>query len=342
MRSANVRTLQRRDREPLPIPDSLAADRWVRTVILAAGYTLTGIVGLTLAIPPGYATAVWPPSGIALAALLLWGPRVWPGIAIGSVLVNVAVALSTAGGEFTGLSVVIALSIAVGSTVQTLACAAAIQRWVGVSQIFEAGPATLLYTAVAAVACLVASSWGVATLNVAGVVQADQFLDSWQTWWLGDLIGILVFAPVFLTWRQSLHIAHRRWRLGELGVAFALLTVTTLVVFFAPAPGDGVASPLTFLPLPALVWIAFRFRPSGVAIAVALLSLIAIAATANGSGPFGGERTTESLLALQAFIGLTAVMALTLAAAGSGRRQAEHAPRQHSGEGEPLALPGDL
>ena len=321
----------------------MTGDRWVRVIILAAGYTLTGIVGLSLAIPPGYATAVWPPSGIALAALMLWGPRVWPGIAVGSVLVNVAVAFSTAGGEFSGLSVVIAMSIAVGSTVQMLACAAAIQRWVGVSQIFEAGPATLLYTAIAGVACLVASSWGVATLNVAGVLQADQFLGSWQTWWLGDLIGILVFAPVFLTWRQSLHIGHRRWRLGELGAAFALLTVTTLIVFFAPAPGDGVvASPLTFLPLPALVWIAFRFRPSGVAIAVALLSLIAIAATANGSGPFGGERTSQSLLALQAFIGLTAVMALTLAAAVSGRRQSEHALRNYSVEMEQLALTDEL
>ena len=63
--------------------ESLASERWVRIAILASGYTLTGIVGLSLAIPPGYATAVWPPSGIALAAVLLWGPRVWPGIAMG-------------------------------------------------------------------------------------------------------------------------------------------------------------------------------------------------------------------------------------------------------------------
>ena len=168
----------------------MTADRWVRVIILAAGYTLTGIVGLSLAIPPGYATAVWPPSGIALAGLMLWGPRVWPGIAIGSVLVNVAVAFSTADGEFSGLSVVIALSIAVGSTVQMLVCAEAIQRWVGVSQIFEAGPATLLYTGISFVACFIASTWGVATLSVAGVLQPDQFLNSWQTWWLGDLIGI--------------------------------------------------------------------------------------------------------------------------------------------------------
>src|SRR5687767_10997572 len=146
MRSATVQTLERRDREPLPIPDSLAADRWVRIVILAAGYTLTGIVGLSLAIPPGYATAVWPPSGIALAALLLWGPRVWPGIAVGSVLVNLAVALTTAGVAFNATSVIIAFAIAVGSTIQALAAAGAIKRSVGVSEIFESGLATLTFT----------------------------------------------------------------------------------------------------------------------------------------------------------------------------------------------------
>ncbi len=310
-------------------------------IILAAGYTLTGIVGLSLAVPPGYATAVWPPSGIALAAVLLWSPRVWPGIAVGSVLVNVAVAFSTAAVAFNWMSVVIAMSVAAGSTVQALVCAAAVNRWVGVSQVFEAGQTTLLYAGIAVVTCLVASSWGVATLSVAGVLRPEEFLASWQTWWLGDVIGMLVFAPVFLTWRQSLHIGNKRWRLGELGVAFALLAVSTLLVFFAHAPGGG-PSPLTFLPLPAIVWIAFRFRPSGVALAVCVVSLIAIAATANGAGPFGGARSSESLLALQAFIGLTAVMALTLAAAVTGRRQSEHELRSYSVEMEQLALTDEL
>ena len=332
----------RRDTESTPIQASLAADRWVRVVILAAGYTLTGIVGLSLAIPPGYATAVWPPSGIALAAVLLWGPRVWPGIVAGSVLVNVAVSLTTADIPFNAMSVVIAAAIAVGSTVQVLACAGAIQRWVGVARMFETGPSALLFTGLAAAGCLIASTWGVASLSVAGVVRADQFLDSWQTWWLGDLIGMVVFAPVFLTWRQSLHLGRKTWRLGELIASFALLALTTLTVFLAPSPGAGVTSPLTFLPLPCLVWIAFRFRPSGVALAVGLLSLIAIATTANGTGPFGGERTSESLLALQAFIGLTAVMALTLAAAVTGRRESESALRSYSVEMEQLALTDEL
>ncbi len=318
------------------------ADRWVRVVILAAGYTLTGIVGLSLAIPPGYVTAVWPASGIALAAILLWGHRVWPGIAVGSVLVNLAVALTTAEAGFSAVSLPIAISIAVGSTAQALVCAGALRRFVGVARLFETGPATLAFAGIAAAACLVASSWGVATLSFAGVIRPEQFLESWQTWWLGDLIGILVFAPAFLTWRQSLQIGRKSWRLGEVSAAFLLLAVTTAVVFAAPAAERSASSPLIFLPLPCLLWIAFRFRPSGVALGICVMSMIAIAATAAGNGPFGGERTGYSLLALQAFIGLTTVMALTLAAAVTGHRASERELRSLSVEMEQLALTDEL
>ena len=343
MPSATVdANFERRDRESTPIHDSPAADRWVRIVILAAGYTLTGIVGLTLAVPPGYATPVWPPSGIALAAILLWGPRVWPGVAIGAVLVNLAVALTTAELAFGWTTIAIAFSIALGSTIQALAGAGALQRWVGVPQIFESGPATLLFTGITAVACLVASTWGAATLSVAGVVSQEQFLHSWQTWWLGDLIGVLVFAPIFLTWRQSLHIGRRVWRVGEVGASFALLALTAAVVFTADPAGQASAGPLTFLPLPCLVWIAFRFQPSGVALGVCLLSGIAIAGTASGHGPFAADPLSETQLALQAFIGLTTVMALTLAAAVTGHRQSARALRSLSVEMEHLALSDEL
>jgi diguanylate cyclase (GGDEF)-like protein len=240
------------------------------------------------------------------------------------------------------ISISIAISIAAGSTVQALVCAGALRRYVGIAHLFESGPATLTFCGIAAAACLVASTWGVATLSVAGVATESQFLESWQTWWLGDLIGILVFAPVFLTWRQSMQIRGTAWRLGEMSVAFVLLAVTTAVVFAGPAPASGGASPLTFLPLPCLVWIAFRFRPSGVALGICLLSLIAIGATAAGSGPFGGERSGESLLSLQAFIGLTTVMALTLAAAVSGHRASARELRSLSAEMEQLALTDEL
>lgn len=299
-------------------------------------------MGLSLAIPPGYATPVWPPSGIALAAILMWGARVWPGIAAGSVLVNLAVALTTAEAAFSAVSILIAVAIAAGSTLQALVCAGALRRYVGVARLFETGPAMLAFAGIAAAACLIASSWGIATLNVAGVLADFRSLESWQTWWLGDLIGILVFAPVFLTWRQSLQIGRKAWRLGEVSAAFLVLAVTTLVVFAAPPQAGGYAGSLLFLPLPCLLWIAFRFRPSGVALGVCVMSMIAIAMTAAGNGPFGGEKTAASLLLLQAFIGLTAVTALTLAAAVSGHRNSERELRSLSVELEQLALTDEL
>jgi diguanylate cyclase (GGDEF)-like protein len=250
--------------------------------------------------------------------------------------------MTTADATFGLISIAIAVSIAAGSTVQALVCAGALRRFVGVARLFETGPATLAYCGIAAAACLVASTWGVATLSVAGLASESQFLESWQTWWLGDLIGILVFAPVFLTWRQSFQVGSKAWRFGEMSVAFVLLAVSAAVVFAIPGPAGGAASPLTFLPLPCLVWIAFRFRPSGVALGICLLSLIAIGATAAGAGPFGGERSGESLLSLQAFIGVTTVTALTLASAVSGHRASTRELRSLSVEMEQLALTDEL
>jgi diguanylate cyclase (GGDEF)-like protein len=320
----------------------LSSDVMVRIVILAAGYSLTGIVGLALAIPPGYATAVWPPSGIALAALLLWGKHVWPGVWLGSFLVNTAVALSTAQLDVGATSYAIAASIGAGSTVQALAAAYALERWVGVERLLSSARATLAFTGIATVSCLIASTWGVTSLAFADVIDPSAYQGTWQTWWLGDLIGILVFAPVFLTWRVSLNIGRTAWRIFETFAAFALLAIVTAVVFVEAPPATADTHPLTFLPLPCLVWIACRFRPSGVALGAALMSAIAVAATANGTGPFAGERTADSLLLLQAFLGLTTVMALTLAAAIAGQRQSVSELRHLSVEMEQLALSDEL
>lgn len=285
---------------------------------------------------------MWPPSGIALAALLLWGSRVWPGIWVGSFLVNVTVALTTANADTNLTSLGIAASIAAGSTLQALLAAYALRRWVGVATLFESGSATLAFTGITVASCLIAASWAAGTLLFAGVVDTSNFLDSWQTWWLGDLIGMVVFAPVFLTWRQPLQIGRSPRRIAEMFLSFALLAGTTTIVFVSPMPTHGPASPIAFLPLPILIWIACRFRPRAVALAVGLVSMIAIAATANGVGPFGGEKTNESLLLLQAFIGLTAVTALILTATVTGQRQSAREYQSLSAEMEQLALSDEL
>ena len=167
----------------------ITVDRWLKIIALAAGYCLTGGLGLLLAIPPGYATAVWPPSGIALAGLLWWGPRVWPGIWMGSFLVNVWVAYATTNAQPSFASLSVAASIAVGSTLQALISANLVQRWVGAGRLFASAPAILCFAGIAALSCLLAPTWGVTSPALTGVVQIGEYFESWRTWWLGDLMG---------------------------------------------------------------------------------------------------------------------------------------------------------
>jgi diguanylate cyclase (GGDEF)-like protein len=315
--------------------------RFRRIGALAIAYGIAGAVGLMLAVPPGYATSVWPSSGIALAGLLLWGTRVWPGIWLGSFFVNVWVAYA-AQGSAGPLDYAIAANIAVGSTVQALLVALLIRKWVGVSKLFEVASATVAFAALTAICCLIASSWGVATLKLAGLVEFGTIGESWRTWWLGDFIGILIITPALMTWRQLLPIDSPPGYVVETIGSLVLLTGVTAFVFYYQAPPGVVAYPITFLPLPFLVWIATRTNPGGVSFSLCLVSAIAVVATSNGVGPFARETTSESMLFLQTFMGLTTLMGLTLAAAVCGHKNAAGSLRRLTGELQLLALTDEL
>lgn len=320
----------------------LSVDLLRKIGALAIGYFGTGILGLLLAVPPGYATAVWPPSGIALAGLLLWGQRVWPGVWLGSFLVNVWVSTAATHTNPGFSSFAVAASIGIGSTLQALLTARLLKRWVGTGRLFTSGPATLAFAAIVALCCLVAATWGVTTLAFTSVVDYSAFFESWQTWWLGDVIGVLVITPALLNWRRLLPINGKPWRLIEFIGSLALLAAVTALVFYQEPPfGEG-AYPLTFLPLPFLVWIACRTSPGGVALATVVVSAIAVVATCSGAGPFARDTANQSLLFLQTFTGLTTLMALTLAAVVTGQRAAARSLRRLSAELEQLALTDEL
>lgn len=316
-------------------------DRLRKIVALALGYGVAGALGLLLAVPPGYATSVWPSSGIALAGLLLWGTRVWPGIWLGSFFVNVWVAYASQG-DVGPLGYAIAANIAVGSTVQAMLAALLIRKWVGVSKLFEVASATVAFAALTAICCLIASTWGVATLKLAGLVEFGTIGESWRTWWLGDFIGILIVAPTLMTWRLLLPLDSPPWYVVETIGTLVLLTAVTAFVFYYQAPPGVVAYPITFLPLPFLVWIASRTNPGGVSFSLCLVSAIAVVATSNGAGPFARETTSESMHFLQAFMGLTTLMGLTLAAAVCGHKNATESLRKLTGELQQMALTDEL
>ena len=290
---------------------------------LAAAYALTGWLGLLNAIPPGYATAVWPPSGIALAALLCWGFRVWPGIWIGSFAINVWIALSKSPDGLGLPAFAVAASIAVGSTLQALLGTVLLERQVGVRRLFDQGTAILAFAVIEALSCLLAATWGVTTLYLAGMMDWSGYFASWRTWWLGDLIGVLMVTPVLVAWHLSPQARYEPVRWAGAALPLVVLLAITLGVFAGLLPLSGIHAPLAFLPLPCLVWIAFCFDPAGVALASLLLSSIAVYATSHGMGPFARATTHESLMLLQAFMGLSTMTALVLAAVVTGQRRAE-------------------
>ncbi len=152
-------------------------------VALAVCYFATAKLGLAFAIPPGHATAVWPASGIALAALLIFGYRFWPGIWIGSALVTL-----TTGASLTGVSLTMAAAFATGNCAEALAAAWLVQRLLAKPP-FQRLEDALRFIAIAAVSAVVAASMGAGSMLLAERIDGSQFGSNWSTWWLGDLAG---------------------------------------------------------------------------------------------------------------------------------------------------------
>src|SRR5688500_18405375 len=220
---------------------------------LTAIYFAAGKLGLSLAFVHASASAVWPPTGIALAALLFFGPRVWPGVLIAAFLVN----LTTAG------SVVSSAGIAIGNTLEAVLAAYLVERYANGIHAFERLGDVLRFSILAAlVSPLVSATFGVTSLCLTGFAQWADFGPVWLTWWLGDAGGALIVAPLLIVWGNDPrpHGWDRRYAL-ELGAFAAAFALTVLIMFGGVSPFAGTAYPTTFLAFPALVWAAFRFGP---------------------------------------------------------------------------------
>lgn len=288
---------------------------------LAAAYVVAGKLGLRLAFLNPSATAVWAPTGLALAALLILGWEVWPAILVGAFVVNI----TTAGTLFTSLG------IATGNTLEALAGAYLVNRWANGRRAFERPGDVLRFTLLAAVlSTMVSASIGVLTLAMSGGLGEGQSASVWLTWWLGDAGGDLVVAPALLLWAAHPHIRWPRGRWLELTLLLSGLVLTGQIVFDGLMPEGRMGYPLEFLLVPFLLWAGFRFGPREGATATLLLGVIAITGTLRGLGPFSVGARNESLLLLDAFLGVAAVKTLIVAAVVAQRRRSEEQLRQLS------------
>jgi len=290
--------------------------RWLpylgQVSLLAAAYFVAAKASLILAIPPGYASAVWPPSGIALAALLMLGPRVWPGIWLGAALANLTVASSP----------IAALAIGSGNTLEVIAGATLVRRYIAdAPPYFDRVRNVVKFVAGAALCSTVAATIGVTSLALQGSVAWPEFAQNWLTWWNGDTAGIIIVTPLILNWRLRHEIEWSPLKILEAaGLAVSLL-LTAYLVF-----GNGTryfsSLPLTFLILPLIIWAAFRFSRREVTTAGVAVCCVAVWFTVEHRGPFAQDTLNLSLLLLLAFISTIVATGLMMSAAVDERRRA--------------------
>ncbi len=247
------------------------------------------------------ASAVWPPTGVAVAASVLFGYRAAAAVFAGAFLVNV----TTAGSLFPSIG------IAAGNTLEAVAATYLINRFANGREAFRQAFSTFEFGACIALAAVSSASVGVASLWLGDMAEPEDLAGIWLTWWLGDTSGGILVAPLVMLWYLEPRLHGPRIRIVEALGMFMSVTALTALIFFQPRIFHY---PLAFLAAPPLLWAAFRFRPRDVATGVGVMTLIATWATARGRGPFAMPSPNDSLVVLQAFTAVVAMTALIVAA----------------------------
>ena len=286
---------------------------------LAGVYLVAGKLGLKLAFVHASATAVWPCTGIALAAFILLGYRVWPAILTGAFLVN----LTTAG------SIASSIGIAVGNTLEGVVGCYLVTRFAGGRRAFEKAQDVFKFGFLAGmVSTTVSATIGVTSLALCGFAKWAMYGPIWCTWWLGDAVGAVIVTPLVLVWRENPRLNWTRKQMLELAVLFPGLLFTSWVVFGGRFHTALKNYPFEYLCIPFLIWAAFRFGRRKAATAISVLAVIAAWGTLHGFGPFSRESQNTSLMLVQSFMGIMAVTTLALAAEVTEHRHADEHVRQ--------------
>jgi signal transduction histidine kinase len=273
--------------------------------LVAVAYYLAGRLGLELAYLDGAVAALWPPAGLGLAVLFLYGVRLWPGIVLGDLFLA---DYSTPFGTVLGQTV--------GNTLALVVAALLLRRLTGGRGELERVVDVLAFVACALLAAVVSAAFGPTSLRLGDVIAADELGRVFRTWTLGDASGVLVVAPALLTWAVLGVKGIRRRDLAEGAVVMAVLVVLAEL----PSQRD-----VPYIVFPVLLWAALRFGPRGAATAILVVCAITVWNTAQSDGPFVRDSITDSLLATQLFIAISALTSLLLAAVTAERTRAARA-----------------
>ncbi len=278
-------------------PQALQA---LRLLLVGTIYFVLAKLGLQLASINPSATPIWPPTGFAIAAVILWGYRVTPAVFVAAFIVN----LITAGSIFTSTS------IALGNILEAITAAYLTNRWGGGTQVFSTPTGVAKFAVFSAASTLISATMGAGSLTWAGYAAAHELAFVWLTWWLGDLAGALVVAPVIVLWIQS--AAPDRKNAMITGLTLFAAVAVGIVAFSPLIPQMWVRNPLGFLSILPLLWAGLYLGPRDTATVAFILCLFAIWGTEENVGPFAGSTLNDLFLLLLMFMISTAVPSLAL------------------------------
>ena len=292
---------------------------------MAAAYFAAAKLGLELASATPSVTAIWPPTGVALAALLLGGRRLWPAVAVGAFAANAT----------TDVPLYTAAGIAVGNTLEAVA-GVSLLAWTGfrptLARLRDVFALALL---AGIVSTTISATIGVASLELGDSVSGDA-LSAWRVWWLGDVGGALLVAPFLL-------VAITQWPYRDVpGRALEALVLVAGLVTVGIVVFSG-TSPLAYLTFPFYIWAALRFLQPGATAVALIVAVLAVTLTSSGDSQFVVSSEDDSLVLAQTFSAVIGLSALILAVVTSQRRRAERTAQRvaHALQSEllPPALP---
>jgi len=300
---------------PAELPRARITPGWVWIAALALAYVVLGRLGLTLAYYQQNATLIWAPSGLAVAAVWLGGPRMAIGVWIGALTVNLAISTPPA----------LAATIACGNTAEALVAAALASRFRIDPRLRSIRDVLLLVALLVGASTVIAATVGALALYLLADLSTASVLPTWLIWWLGDAGGVLVMTPLVLAFCREDVPA----RAVPRGIAETLLLAFVIVLSVLLASGGDISAtwlgpPIALLPYPALTWAAIRFGMRGAAVTVFLVIVGAVIGQAIGTGPFRTGNLHLDTGMLWVFMATLGTSALVLAASLEERTRAEN------------------
>jgi PAS domain S-box-containing protein len=289
---------------------------------IGAAYYVLAKLGLRLASIHPSATPIWPPSGFALAVVLLRGYRVAPAVLVAAMLAN----LTTAG------SLLTSVAIGVGNTLEALVGAWAVNRWSAGLRTFETPAGVVRFALIGVFPTMISATVGVGSLTSLGFSSTADSASVWMTWWLGDLGGVLILTPVIILWATGNVRAPGGDDRAHASAVFLSAIGVGLIAFSPLVEQTASRSALAFFAILPLLWAALRRSPRDTATVALILSGFAIWGTLAQSGPFFHGALNDSFLVLLAFVISTAVPSLALSADVAVRRQTEESLLAAHGE----------